>query len=130
MLLREQYNKLMKFKNHHRKIEEVVEELKNELSDIKEESLLLHTLRLVLELEDRAFSLLYIHLRSPLRQTMYLIDLYYSIEKRTEKYEIDLVRWNRISVLLDEIEMIYFVMIAFSEANIKEDEVSDDIRST
>lgn len=123
------YNKLMKFKNHHRKIEEVVEELKKELSDIKEESLLLHTLRLVLELEDRAFSLLYIHLRSPLRQTMYLIDLYYSIEKRTEKYEIDVIRWNRISVLLDEIEMIYFVMIGFSEGNIKEDEVSDDIRS-
>lgn len=129
MLLREQYNKLMKYKNHHRKIEDVVEELKYELSDIKEESLLLHTLRLVLELEDRSISPLYIHLRSPLRQTMYLIDLYYSIEKKTENYEIDFIRWHRISSLLDEIEMIYFVMIGFSEGNIKEDEVNDDIRN-
>ena len=49
-----------------------------------------------------------------MRQTLYLIDVYYSIIDRGETEEMDEERWQRIAKLLDEIEMTYFVNIGFS----------------
>lgn len=109
----EAFKKMMFYKEHHRPIEDIVAELQHELSPIKEESLLTHAMRMILELEYRTVSPLYQHLQSPMRQTLYLMDVYYSISDREELVEMDAERWNRIALLLDEIEMTYFINIGF-----------------
>lgn len=107
------YLKMMEAKEHHRTIEEIVCDLKKELVPVKEESFLIHAMRLILELDAKKDSPLYTHLQSPMRQTLYLIDVYYSIDMREESVDMDGERWQRIAILLDEIEMTYFVNIGF-----------------
>ena len=109
----EAFRKMMFFKEHHRPIEDIVAELQHELSPVTEESLLIHAMRMILELEYRTVSPLYQHVQSPMRQTLYLMDVYYSISDREELVEMDAERWNRIALLLDEIEMTYFINIGF-----------------
>ena len=107
------YQQLISAKESHRTIEEIVVDLQNELRPIKEESLLVHAMRLFVELDNRSASPLYEHLQSPMRQTLYMVDVYYSIVDRTETVDMDEKRWNSIALLLDEIEMTYFVTVAF-----------------
>lgn len=107
------YRKMMDAMENHRTIEEIGEELQNELRVVKEESLLVHAMRLIIELDTKATSPLYEHLQSPMRQTLYLIDVYYSIAERSEREDVDEERWTRIAKLLDEIEMTYFINIGF-----------------
>lgn len=109
----EAFRKMMFYKEHHRPIEDIVAELQHELSPVMEESLLIHAMRMILELEYRTVSPLYQHLQSPMRQTLYLMDVYYSISDREELVEMEAERWNRIALLLDEIEMTYFINIGF-----------------
>ena len=109
----EAFRKMMFYKEHHRPIEDIVAELQHELSPVTEESLLIHAMRMILELEYRTVSPLYQHLQSPMRQTLYLMDVYYSISDREELVEMDAERWNRIALILDEIEMTYFINIGF-----------------
>lgn len=111
--IKEAYRSLMWAKEHHRKIDDIVSDLRGELRPIKEESLLKHAMMLILELGSRASSPLYTHLQSPMRQALYMIDVYYSIEDTNESVDMDMARWNRISLLLNEIEMSYFVSIGF-----------------
>lgn len=110
----EAYRNLVKAKDNCRAIENIVDDLKSELRVIKEESLLVHAMRLILELDYRASSPLYEHLQSPMRQALYMIDVYYSIENREETAVMNEERWNRIAILLEEIEITYFVNIGFS----------------
>ena len=63
------YQQLISAKESHRTIEEIVVDLQNELRHIKEESLLVHAMRLFVELGNRSSSPLYEHLQSPMRQT-------------------------------------------------------------
>lgn len=107
------YQQLISAKESHRTIEEIVVDLQNELRSVKEESLLAHAMRLFVELVIRAASSLYEHLQSPMRQTLYMVDVYYSIMDRTETVDMDHERWDKIALLLDEMEMTYFVNIAF-----------------
>lgn len=109
----EAYRKMLAAKESHRTLEEIVVDLQNELRPVKEESLLVHAMQLLVELDNRKSSPLYEHLQSPMRQTLYMVDVFYSIEDREEVVNMDEDRWNRIAILLDEIEMTYFVNIAF-----------------
>lgn len=107
------YLKMMEAKEHHRTIEEIVCDLEKELAPVKEESFLIHAMRLIIELDARQNSPLYTHLLSPMRQTLYLIDVYYSIDMREASVDMNGERWERIAILLDEIEMTYFVNVGF-----------------
>lgn len=53
------YLKMMEAKEHHRTIEEIVCDLKKELVPVKEESFLIHAMRLILELDAKKDSPLY-----------------------------------------------------------------------
>lgn len=107
------FKKMMLQKEHHRSYEVIVADLQNELRPVKEESFLIHAMRMILELDFRSTSPLYQHLQSPMRQTLYMMDVYYSIVDREESVEMDNERWDRIAVLLDEIETTYFINIGF-----------------
>ena len=124
----EAYKKIISAKNSQRTIEDVVGDLQNELRPIKEEALLVHAMRLFVELDIRSTSPLYEHLQSPMRQTLYMVDVFYSIVDRTETVEMDEARWDRIAQLLDEIEMTYFVNIAFpNDGDLFHDERDDQV---
>lgn len=110
----EAFKKIMFLKEHHRPMEAIVADLQSELRPVKEESLLIHAMRMILELDFRSTSPLYQYLQSPMRQTLYLVDVFYSIIDRKESVEMDDKRWDRIAVLLDEIEMTYFINIGYS----------------
>lgn len=98
---------------HNREFKDIFEDLKEQLTPIREESFLIHAVRLILEIEYRATSSLYTHLGSPMKQTLYLIDVYYSIEIRTESVDMDNERWDKIATLLKDMEMTYFINIGF-----------------
>lgn len=98
---------------HNREFKDIFEDLKEQLTPIREESFLIHAMRLILEIEYRATSSLYTHLGSPMKQTLYLIDVYYSIEIRTESVDMDNERWDKIATLLKDMEMTYFINIGF-----------------
>lgn len=100
-------------KENLRPIEEIIDDIKELLTPVREESLLLHAMRVINELSDRKTSSLYTHISSPMRQSLYLIDVFYSIERRKGKLDMDDKRWNKIALLLNEIEMTYFVNIGF-----------------
>lgn len=115
-------------KENHRPIDDIVASLCSELKTVKEEALLVHAMRLIIELDSRATSSLYQNLQSPMRQTLYLIDVYYSIQERDEKDEMDENRWDRIAKLLDEIEMAYFVNIGFpNDGDVFRDERDEQV---
>ena len=105
--------KMLYRKENHRPFEEIIKDLQKELRPVKDESLLTHAMRLFIELEHKTTSPLYTHLQSPMRQTLYMIDVYYSIEDKEEAVEMDEERWNRIAILLDEMAMTYFINIGF-----------------
>ena len=107
------YQEINSTKENLRSIEEIIDDIKELLTPVKEESLLLHAMRLISELSDRKTSPLYTHISSPMRQSLYLIDVFYSIETRKETLDMDDKRWNKIAILLNEIEMTYFVNIGF-----------------
>ncbi len=107
------YKKMIAVKEHHRTIEEIVDDLKKELMLVQEEAFLVHAMQLIIELDFKATSPLYKHLLSPMRQTLYLIDVFYSIDKREGAVVMNEERWDRIAILLNEIEMTYFVNIGF-----------------
>ena len=100
-------------KDNLRSYEEIIHDLQKELRPVKEESLLVHAMRLIIELDHKTTSPLYAHLQSPMRQTLYMIDVYYSIEDRGDTVDMDDKRWDRIAILLDEMAMTYFVTIGF-----------------
>ena len=109
----EALRKMLHRKENHRTYEAIIHDLQKELQPVKEESLLIHAMRLFIELEHKTISPLYTHLQSPMRQTLYMIDVYYSIVNREETVDMDEERWNRIAILLDEMAMTYLVNIGF-----------------
>lgn len=109
----EAFRKMLHRKENHRSYEEIIRDLQKELRPVKEESLLTHAMRLFIELEHKTTSPLYTYLQSPMRQTLYMIDVFYSIADREDAVDMDEERWNRIAILLDEIAMTYLVNIGF-----------------
>lgn len=100
--------KMERLRKNNRSQEEIIDDLKRELVTINELSLLTHAMRLIVELDCRKSSELYINVESPMKQALYLIDVYYSIADRDGIEDITEAKWDVISQLLDEMEMAYF----------------------
>lgn len=66
----EALQKMIHRKENLRSYEEIIQDLQKELRYVKEESLLIHAMRLFIELEYKTTSPLYTHLQSPMRQTL------------------------------------------------------------
>lgn len=111
--LHEAYKELMHAKEHHRAQEEIIQELGDEIKDISEREFLVFLMRIYAEMENRATSPLFKHLQSPMKQILYLIDVYYSVRNTCGKEKISEIKWEYISQLLAEMELAYFVSIGF-----------------
>lgn len=99
--------KMERLRKNNRSQEEIIDDLKRELATINELSLLTHAMRLIVELDCRKSSELYINVESPMKQALYLIDVYYSIADRDGIEDITDAKWDVISQLLDEMEMAF-----------------------
>ena len=107
------YQQLIDAKAEHRTQEEIFADIKSILKTIKEKSLLLHVMRMHVELGHRSHNELFDGLDSPMKQSLYLLDVYYNIENRTETNELDDKVWKKLKPLLAEMEMCLFVSIGF-----------------
>lgn len=107
------YQRLLKARKCTHTQDEIITDLKAELMGIKEEALLTYAMQLIVELDFRDTSELYSQLQSPMKQALYLIDVYYSIGYNIGKEKLTKAKIDKISHLLDEMEMAYFASIAF-----------------
>lgn len=126
--LHEAHKDLMHAKEHHRTQEEIIKELKEEVKELSEREFLVFLMRIYAEMESRATSPLFKHLQSPMKQILYLIDVYYSVRNKSGKEIITESKWDSISFLLGEMELAYFVSIGFdNNGNAYHDERGDKV---
>ena len=92
--------------------DEIIADIKNLLRPIEERSLLLHIQSALASIAYRDVAEILEGVASPMRQMVYLVDLYYATEKRTNKTSIDKNTWKRLVTLLNEVEMSYFFTIS------------------
>lgn len=98
--------------HHRRPVEQIIAELQGYLRAVEEESFLTYAMGALCALENRE-NPLFDHLQSPMKQILYLIDVYYSIADRQPSCDLDIKLWDKIARLLNEIELNYFVGIGF-----------------
>lgn len=111
------YLKMMEVKEHHRTIEEIVCDLKKELVPVRENSFLIHAMRLMIELGAEKDSPIYTPAITYEADSLF-IDVHYSIDMREESVDMDGERWESIAILLNEIEMTYFINIGFPRCKV------------
>ena len=107
------YLKMKEVKEHHRTIEEIVCDLKKEFVPVRENSFLIHAMRLMIELGAEKDSPIYTPAITYEADSLHFIDVHYSIDMREESVDMDGERWESIAILLNEIEMTYFINIGF-----------------
>lgn len=110
--LKESFHKMLKAKQNLRPQEDIIGELIEILKCLHEDDFIKYVMGVLCSVEHRE-SWIFNNLASPMMQMIYLIDVYYSIQKREPQFSIDKKRWNRITELLDEIELNYFVSMGF-----------------
>ena len=122
------YKRMLAARSGTRSQESIITDLKSELEPLSEVALLTHSMRLILELDFRQTSELYNHLESPMKQALYLIDVFYSMGDKGGTEELSKDRIERVSLLLDEMETAYFASIAFpNDGDIFHDDRDDMI---
>lgn len=111
--LRESFRQLTDARRNMRRLETVIYDLKEALRELDERAFVSFVMGVLCSLDNRN-SQLFDKLDSPMMQMEYLLDVYYSIGRRSPKMSVDAERWTKITTLLQEIEMNYFVSMGFS----------------
>ena len=117
--LKKRWELMLSTHSSDRTIEEVIEDLTAIIKDFKRDSFLPLLTHLKTQIHLRHTSDIFQNLLSPMRQFVYLIDLYLSINSKGTK-EISKDSWNEVTHLLNEIELIYFVNIGFFHQDVNE----------
>lgn len=107
------YNDINRAKQDARDLDVIITELKENLRELKEEDFIVFIIGVLCSLEHREDKL-FDNLDSPMKQMLYLIDIFYSIKDRNPIHPMDNSRWKKITELLKEIEMNYFTCIGYS----------------
>lgn len=102
---------------HHRTQEAIMADIQRILRSVKERSLMVHIQSALASITHRDEVEILEGVASPLRQMVYLVDMYYATENRTDQKEIDTQDWKKLIKLLNEIEMSYFFTITGFEDN-------------
>lgn len=111
--IRKQFEEIMKFRKSRRKQEEIILDLISMIKDFRKESFLPYVIEMMNHIDKRNDSEAFKYLMSPMKQFVYLIDLYFSVEKGGTREGISEEDWMQITLLLREIEMTYFGDIGF-----------------
>lgn len=111
--VKKQYNDMMKIRESRRTQEEIISDITVLIKDLKKNSFLPFVMEMINHIDQRNASEAFKYLKSPMKQLVYLIDLFFSVENHGTKDGISEDEWTQITKLLNEIEMTYFGDIGF-----------------
>jgi hypothetical protein len=122
--MQERVDEMKKIRESRRTQEEIISELGSLIKDFSKLSFLPYVMGMMDNIDQRNTSDAFKYLMSPMKQFVYLIDLYFSIEIGGIKEKISEEDWMKITMLLSEIEMTYFGDIGFfNDGNTDEQEL-------
>ncbi|HEX2921392.1 MAG TPA: hypothetical protein VHO50_09545 [Bacteroidales bacterium] len=119
--IKKNYDELMKIRESRRSQEEIISDLTILIKDYNKSFFLPFILEMINNIHQRDKSEAFQHLMSPMKQLIYLVDLYFSVEEGGIKEVLSKEEWVNITLLLKEIEMTYFGDIGFINEDGKED---------
>lgn len=111
--VKKRYNDMMKIRESRRTQEEIISDIIVLIKDIKKDSFLPLVMEMINHIDQRNTSDVFKYLMSPMKQLVYLIDLFYSVENLGTKNDISKNEWMQVTKLLNEVEMTYFGDIGF-----------------
>ncbi len=118
--LKKQWEQMQAIRKSRRTQEEIIKELGSLICDFQKDSFLPYLTQMTIHIDQRETSEVFKNLMSPMKQFVYLTDLFFSVEKGGSKVGFSEDEWEKITYLLNEIEMTYFGDIGFYDENIKD----------
>ena len=125
--LKRRWDEIDSIRKSRRTQEEIINELSSLIRSYKKDSFLPFITQMTNNINQKNTSKAYKNLMSPMKQFVYLIDLFFSLEIDGYKVGCSEEEWDKITYLLNEIEMTYFGDIGFCEENIKDSPNLDKI---
>ncbi|WP_370409043.1 hypothetical protein [Tenacibaculum dicentrarchi] len=125
--LKKNYDAMQKIRLSRRTQEEIINDLSLLIKDFKKESFLPYLTQMTIHIDQRETSEIFKNLMSPMKQFVYLTDLFFSVEIGGNKVGFSKEEWEKITKLLNEIEMTYFGDIGFFEENMKDSPNRDKV---
>lgn len=130
---RKRWEAILKVRDSRRKQEDIISELASLIKDFRKDTFLPYITQMQTHIDQRNTSEVFKHLMSPMKQFVYLVDLYFSVANGGEREGFSEDEWMQITLLLNEIEMTYFADIGFfnedTEEGIDFDKVSVSLQS-
>ncbi len=130
---KKRWEAILKVHDLRRKQEEIINELSSLIKDFRKDSFLPYLTQMMIHIDQRNTSEVFKHLMSPMKQLVYLIDLYFAVENGGNREGFSKEEWMQITLLLNEIEMTYFADIGFfnedTEEGIDFDKVSVSLQT-
>jgi len=111
--LKDKMDEMQALRAHRRPQEDIIKDLSLTIKNFQKESFIAYLTQLMIHIDQRDTSEVFKNLMSPMKQFVYLIDLFFSVETGGNIIEISKVEWEKITTLLNEIEMTYFGDIGF-----------------
>jgi len=125
--LKKRWEQMQAIRNSRRTQEEIIKELSLIIKDFKKDSFLPYLTQMTIHIDERETSEIFKNLMSPMKQFVYLTDLFFSIETGGNKVGFPEKDWEKITYLLNEIEMTYFGDIGFYDDNIEDSPQLDKV---
>ena len=116
--LKKNYDAMQAIRLSRRTQEEIINELSTLIKDFQKDSFLPYLTQMTIHIDQRETSEIFKNLMSPMKQFVYLTDLFFSVETGGDKVGFSKEEWEKITILLNEIEMTYFGDIGFFDENI------------
>ena len=125
--LKKHWGEMQAIRKSGRTQEDIIKELSSLIRDFRKDSFLPYLTQMTTHIDQRETSEVFKNLMSPMKQFVYLTDLFFSVETGGDKVGFSEEEWDKITYLLNEIEMTYFVDIGFYNENIKDNPDLDKI---
>ena len=111
--LKKNYDAMQAIRLSRRTQEEIIKELSSLIQNCQKDSFLPYLTQMTIHIDQRETSEVFKNLMSPMKQFVYLTDLFFSVETGGNKVGFSKTEWEKITILLNEIEMTYFGDIGF-----------------
>lgn len=117
--LKKRWEQMQAIRNSRRTQEEIINDLSSLIKNFKKDSFLPYLTQMTTHIDQRETSAVFKNLMSPMKQFVYLTDLFFSVETGGNKVGFLEKEWEKITHLLNEIEMTYFGDIGFNDGNLE-----------
>lgn len=111
--IQENFDKLIKYRKNRRTHEEIISDITQILKKTRKETFLPFLMQMFNAIQFRDTLETFKNLKSPQKQITYLIDLFFTTERNESVDAPNEKEWEKLTELLDEVEMTYFGEIGF-----------------